>query len=107
MMTGPAGVTAAAGSGVTLMVTGADDAGPQPLLVVTVYGPPPETVIDCVCTPVDHVYELAVELVSVAVVPEQMVTVPDGVTVGVGVAGAALIVTEAVPEHTPLATVTV
>jgi hypothetical protein len=86
---GPPGVTVGvAGNGFTVTVVPADAAEVQPPLVtVTVYVPPVETVIDWVVAPVDHKLPVAEDEVKVTLPPAQNVVGPPAVMVGVGGVG--------------------
>ncbi len=99
-----------AGVGFTVMVVPAEAGDVQPpLVVVTVYVPEDETVIDCVVAPVDQLFPLAEEEVKTTLPPEQNVVGPPAEIVGA--AGVGLTVTvvpaEAGEVHPPLVVVTV
>lgn len=66
---GPAGVTAAVGTALTVTTSPVDVAGPQPSLVVTLNVPEEFTVIEREVALLDQRYELATELVSVTLPP--------------------------------------
>ena len=85
-------IAGVAGTGFTVTVVPAEVADVQPAVVTaTVYVPLAETVIDCVVSPVDQTFPLAVDEVNTTDPPAQNVVEPPAVIVGV--AGIGLTVT--------------
>ena len=106
----PAEIVGVAGNAVTVTVVPAEVAEVQPPLVTaTVYVPDVETVIDCVVSPVDQIFPLADEEVSVTLPPAQKLNGPPAEIVGV--AGKAVTVTvvpaDVAEVQPPLVTATV
>ena len=86
---GPPGViVGVAGVGFTVTVVPAEVAEVQPPVVTeTVYVPEVETVIDCVVAPVDQLFPVAEDEVNVTLPPEQNVSGPPALMVGVAGVG--------------------
>ena len=80
----PAVITGTTGFGftVTFVVEAEGVEQPNPFATSTEYAPEVVTVIDCVVSPVDHKYELAVLEVNVTEPPSQKVIGPLAVIVG-------------------------
>ena len=92
----PAEIIGAAGVGFTVTVVPAEAGEVQPpLVVVTVYVPEEETVIDCVVAPVDQLFPLAEEDVRTTLPPEQKVVGPPAEIVGAAGVGFTVTVTPA------------
>ncbi|MNU79314.1 hypothetical protein D3C71_689280 [compost metagenome] len=105
---GPLFEAVIAGSGVTVMLIGADVVEQAPIEAVTVYAPPVVTVIAWVVPPFDQVFPVVADDVKTTEPPAQNVVGPPAVIVGTAGSGFTVtVVATDVAEQTPFETVTV